>query len=499
MRNRKLELKCVWLIIFLLGISSFSFAQITLTIEQALDIAEENNPSLRSSKLSLERSLLNLEVQNASLKPQLALTVDPFGYSQTRKFDDRYSEWYTSKAISSGGTFRASLPFLLTDGTLSLTNNFKWQDSESMSNTGMKYNKAFSNDLQLRYVQPIFSPNSQKITLKGLQYDYENAGISYALQRLTTERNITRQFYAVYTAQERLTISNAEYENTKLNYDIMKNRVEAGMSAGEELFQAEVNLLNAESSVKSYKVSLEDAKDALKQTLGMSLSEDIAVNVDIKVTPLSVNLERAVQSGLSSRMELRQREIAIEEGELSLIQVKARDAFNGNISLSVGITGDNERFANIYDSPTSSPSVSIRFTIPIFDWGVRKNRIKAQETAQTIAKLNYDNQVTSVELDVRQTLRELGNLSDQIQIREKQLRNAQNSYDLNNIKYREGDISGMDINQYQTQLSNAKLSQMQAFINYKIELLNLKIATLYDFENDKAIVPVRELSNVKTK
>ena len=40
--------------------------------------------------------------------------------------------------------------------------------------------------------------------LKQIEYDYENADISYALQRLNTEKSITDQFYAVYMAQSNL-------------------------------------------------------------------------------------------------------------------------------------------------------------------------------------------------------------------------------------------------------------------------------------------------------
>jgi hypothetical protein len=50
----------------------------------------------------------------------------------------------------------------------------------------------------------------------------------------------------------------------------------------------------------------------------------------------------------------------------------------------------------------------------------------------------------------------------------------------------------MEISQFQTQLSNRKITHAQALINYKIELLNLKILTLYDFENEIPIVPTKE-------
>lgn len=40
--------------------------------------------------------------------------------------------------------------------------------------------------------------------LKQIEYDYENANISYALQQLNTEKSITDQFYSVYMAQSNL-------------------------------------------------------------------------------------------------------------------------------------------------------------------------------------------------------------------------------------------------------------------------------------------------------
>ena len=46
------------------------------------------------------------------------------------------------------------------------------------------------------------------------------------------------------------------------------------------------------------------------------------------------------------------------------------------------------------------------------------------------------------------------------------------------------------MNQFQNQLSNSKMSYTQAIINYKVQLLNIKILTLYDFEKDEPVVPI---------
>ena len=45
------------------------------------------------------------------------------------------------------------------------------------------------------------------------------------------------------------------------------------------------------------------------------------------------------------------------------------------------------------------------------------------------------------------------------------------------------------MNLQQQQLSNAEISFAQSQINYKIELLNLKIQSLYDFETNTPVLP----------
>jgi outer membrane protein TolC len=332
--------------------------------------------------------------------------------------------------------------------------------------------------------------------LDQLEYDHENSGISYALQRLTTESRITNQFYLVYMAQNNLEIRQVEFENATKNYEIIKDKVLADLSAREELFQAELNLASAESSVEEWTVTLEDAKDNLKQTLGLPINEDINVLANIVVIPMLVDPEKAIESGLSSRMELRQREINMELEELNMITVKAMNEFRGNLSLSLGIMGDDQNFGNIYQNPTQSPRVSVTFSIPIFDWGEKKARVKAQERAQSMAELDYEYMKTDIEINIRQTLRSLNNLRTQITIAEKNVENAQLTYELNQIRYREGDLTGLQMSQYQVQLSNARTNYVRAQIEYKNKLLNLKILTLYDFENEKPVIPVRTLENI---
>lgn len=168
--------------------------------------------------------------------------------------------------------------------------------------------------------------------------------------------------------------------------------------------------------------------------------------------------------------------------------------FRGDINLRLGISGDHRNLDQIFDAPTNSPSVAVNFNIPLFDWGEKKARIAAQEAAIEIQNLNFTDEQNQIIIGIRQTIRNLQNQLNQIQIAEQSERNAQLTYEINLERYENGDLTGMDLNLYQTQLSERKIAYAQALINYKVELLNLKIQSLYDFENNEPVIP-QELYN----
>ncbi|SHF44236.1 Outer membrane protein TolC [Mariniphaga anaerophila] len=462
-------------------------AQEILTLDKAFQIAETSSPDLQQSLLNLERFQKNLEAQRAALKSRFSLDVAPVNFSRNRRFDNRVSQWYTNENFQTNALFRVEQPILLTDGTISLTNEFGWQSSNS--DVTEIESQVFYNNLYLNFNQPLFTYNRQKLELKELELNYENANLGYVMQRLNMEKNVTQYFYNVYMSQMNLNIAKEELNNTQKSYEIIKNKVDAGLAAMEELYQAELNLATAKSSLQDREVAFENAKDQLKLYLGMDLYTDFSILADVSMNPVPIDMEKAIENGLASRMELRQREIDIESSQFELIRTRSLNEFRGDVNLRLGISGDNKNLNQIFDAPTNSPSVGVSFSIPLFDWGEKKARIAAQEAAIESQKLNYTDEQNQIIIGIRQAYRNLQNQLNQIQIAEQSQTNAQLTYEINLERYENGDLTGMDLNLYQTQLSERKIAYSQALINYKIELLNLKIQSLYDFQKNEPIIP----------
>lgn len=473
--------------VFFAIISGSIQSQQILTLEDAMNIAIKNSPEIIKSELSMTISKENLNAREAATKSLIKFQLTPLYYSQTRSFNSLFSTWSTNETKKIYGDFVVSQPIKLTDGRITLQNQLSFQDAYSDYNDSRS--KGYSNNLYLSYSQPLFTYNKLRMELNQLRLSLENSTLSYAIQRLYLERQVNQYFYTVYQRKMALTVAEDEYKNQQTGYEIIKSKVEGGLSAREELLQAELNLATSESNLQTAQVNLANAKDDFRQYIGMSLSEEFDIQSNVEFTEVLVDMDKAIQNGLATRMELRQREININNSQDQLTQAKATNEFAGNVDLSVGLFGEDPELPNVYDKPTRSPQVMVTFNIPIWDWGERKSRIKAAEAAIRIEEINLEAERTNVELAIRQTFRSLQNLSMQIEIARQNEKNAQLTYEINLERYRNGDLTSMDLSRYQNQLSEKKMGLANSLISYKLELLNMKIQSLWDFENNTSFVP----------
>ncbi len=473
-----------------------------LTIDRSLEIAVENSPSMQQTELALVQSQEKLNAQRARLKSQFSITLNPFDYDKTNSFDQQTSEWFVNESASSGGTFAVRQRILPTDGELSLVNRFSYDFSYTESAFAQNpESRTYNNRLYLQFTQPIFTYNRTKMELNRVQLDYEASLIRYLLMKLSLERDVSRDFYAVYSNQQRLVISREELESNQESYTIISNKVEGGLEALEELYQAEVSLATSQSGVYTAQLNLQNSMDQFKVLIGLPLDTEIMIAAEIRADTVEVDQEMAIDHALSNRMELREREIDLENAEFNLVQARSTNEFAGSISASIGVQGNNEVFTDLFDKPTNTPAIGLTLSIPLFDWGERKSEIKAAEASLKSSQLDYQVERTDIEVGIRSIVRSLKNLENQVGIQEMTVVNAQLAYDINLERYRNGDLTSMDLGMYQNQLSDAKMSLTNAIIDYKIELLNLKIQTLYDFEGQVAVIPeeFRKETNGKKK
>jgi len=226
--------------------------------------------------------------------------------------------------------------------------------------------------------------------------------------------------------------------------------------------------------------------------LGITIRDVLDVVAEIDATPVAVDMGQAIDHGLKQRLELRQRNIDLQLAQAGVIQAGSTNEFAGNLSLSYGIIGNSEEFDDVYATPTKNQRVSVSFEIPIWDWGEKKSRIKAAEASVRKSDLTREQQKNDIIIAIRRSYRSVQNQATQIELARQNLESARLTYDINLERYKNGDLTSMDLNLFQNQLSQKKIGLANAKINYKMQILNLKIESLWDFEKDQPVMLIED-------
>jgi outer membrane protein TolC len=465
----------------------------TLTYAKALDVALRQSPEVVQARLTLEQSQEAYRAIVAGQQLSAALSLTPIGYSNDLQLNNTYNSWNTNRNTQSNADLKLSQPVRLTGGTFSVDGNLGWNDLfTSLFN---RESRSFDYHSTIGYSQPILLYNQLRMTLNQQRLTLENNRILYAMKVLSMEHDIAADFYGLYQDQVNFEIAKQQLRDDQQSYDITKNKVILGLSPQSDLYQAEINLAQSQSSLQNNEVIWENAAEAFKQRLGINLDTVILITVDTATGATAIDVNKAVTNGLQKRMELRQAQITLENSQFSLIQTRSSGLVSGSVNGSIGLSGNSTEFQKLFQNPAKSQALSISLVLPLWDFGANRANVNASEIGVRQSRLSLDQEKTTVVLSIRKEYRTIVNLRSQIAISRKSAQNAQFTYDLNLQKYRTGAMSSLDLNQYEIQLTQAKSALANAIVNYKIEMLNMKVLSLWDFDNDKPVIP--DLSTIK--
>ncbi len=200
---------------------------------------------------------------------------------------------------------------------------------------------------------------------------------------------------------------------------------------------------------------------------------------------IELSLEDAVKSALKNNVSIKQSEINLDE--------KKRESTYSWNSISPSISGTGRYSKNIpssSDDKTSlSAGISLNATLSPSVYTSAKNA----ELNYSQQQLSYQNDLRSVELDVRKNYYSLLYKIEEISLKEKSLETSKNQYESNLAKYKRGTLSRLDVLSAQVSYQNDQLelkslnAEMENSIASFKQLVglpqNAKISLSGSFEN----------------
>lgn len=303
--------------------------------------------------------------------------------------------------------------------------------------------------------QPLYTGGALKAGYRKARKEMESA--RYETQRIRNDVVYDADvYYWKYVAQKELSDVAGRYcHSVGQLVDLVRSRVEAGYSDRNDLLMSEVKLNEAEYQFLRAENNVETARMALNSFAGIDFSKQLAT--DSVVLPL----KEAGGPVLVSEVLEQRPEIGMVQNEIEISRYDARIA-NAvyKPQFSIGMEGS-------YASPgydfradlDPNYAVFAKLTVPIYEWGKRKNTKNIGQYKTKIAEENRNRVVDEVTLEISTAQYDYRQAVEKVKLTESSLQKARESEMLALDRYKEGRISIVEV-------INAQLYHQQAAVNY---------------------------------
>lgn len=403
---------------------------LSLTIDQALEIALNENPTIRIADREITKQKYAKRGTYASLFPQ----VD-FSGSYQRTIEKQ--TMYMDMAI------------------------------EGMPD-GMKVGRDNLYSVGFNASMPIISVPLWK-SLQISAYDVELSIEKARSSRIDMIDQVQQAFYSVLLARDAYGVFKQAYDNAVYNYNEIERKYEQGLLAEYDLIRANVNVKNAEPNMYDAENSLILAHWHLKALIGLDLETEIKCIGTLSEYQDSI-ISDYVRTTISLEGNSDLKQLDIQYSQLKKTEQMQKAQYYPSLALQFSYSwnsmNNDFKFKDYKWDPYSVLGVSL--TIPIFSGGKRYSAVK--QTQISIKQLEDQRLNAERQLNVaaKQYKDQMSTCIKQYQAASAGVEQAEKSYAITMKRYETGEGTMLEINDAQLSLTQSQLNLNQSIYNYLI-------------------------------
>jgi outer membrane protein TolC len=447
---------------------------------------------------------MNLEAARASFKSngQLAFSNLPYYFQGETRIPQigGPDEFEKKKELNLQAGVNVNQPVATTDGVFSLVGTLgRLQQFGTFQRlvgvtpdlqpiyAEQKNPLTFSPQLSLQFRQPLFTINKLKTGYRKADLNLENTLQTYSRSQLDIIYNVTSNFYYLFRAQRQVEIDSAQVQQSENAHRLAKLKQQAGLFPELEVLRLEVEVANARNTMTNSEANLKRIEDAFKLSIGLPIEDLVKVSTELSYRPIAISLDKAIAEALQRRTELRSDDISIQLSEISVRETDAQTQITGELFLSYGIFNRRDRFRDAFQDFSNDRRAVFGLTVPLWDWGKNGAEVQAAQASLESNRLTRQNRVDLIKQEIRDAVRSLQSAQQRLEITQRSEELAEKSYKISLLKFENGDLSSQDLALEQNRLTQARTNSLNAIIDYKQALADLRRKTLWDFERDAPV------------
>ena len=174
-------------------------------------------------------------------------------------------------------------------------------------------------------------------------------------------------------------------------------------------------------------------------------------------------------------------EIRTLNADAAVAQAKAERGASATLNARFGLSQTGDDFRSAYSNLLDQEVVGLQFSIPIFDWGMGKGRVRMAKAKAEMVR----SQIEQEQIDYRRTLytliEQFHNQTNQCAVARRARDVADRRYEIAVDNFRRGTVSVTDVNTAQSERDEAHQTYVQALASFWEYYYSLRRKTLYDF------------------
>lgn len=401
---------------------------ISLTLEQALEIALSESNTIKIADMTVEKT----------------------GYARKGSYAALYPN------VSINGSYQRTLQ--------------KQVMVMDMGGQAMEIKVGRDNNISTSATASMPLVNAQlweSLKLSGM--DVELAVEQARSSKIAMVKQVKQAFYAVLLAQKSLDVVTSVYENAQKNYEKTEQRFNVGKASEVERLRAQVTMMNAEPNVSSAENSVLLATWQLKAVMGINLDTEVQVVGDLNDYTETMLTPYVSEDDISNNSSLLQLDIQdrMLESTIKMQKNQYLPTLAASINYNYSAMGDDE----LRWFPSSTAALSL--TIPVFDGFQKHNAIKQSKVNRNMLALQREDAERNLRIGIRNYNDQMALCIKNYQAANATVEIAQKSYDISEKMYEVGKATLVELNDAQLALQQAQLTQAQAVYNFMVAKASL--------------------------
>ena len=454
---------------------------VVITLEQALKIGLSENVSVKVADMEIKRTGFAKKGTYAALFPQ----IDASGsFQRTIKKQVMYMDFDMS-ALGGGAGAGSGDPSGSGAGAGSGSGAAPDTGAGASSNGGGFEVGRWNNfSAGISASMPLVNAQLWK-SLKISGLDVELAVEKARSSRLDMVTQVKSAFFSTLMAKEAFEVYKQVYENAIQNLAETQKKYDVQKASEMDLIRAKTTVANAVPNVYNAESSIILALWQLKAVLGV----DLDMNLDVAgrlsdyaehmLYDINENKEVSLDHNTTMKQLAIQAEMLSETIKLQKYATIPSLAMVFNYSMNA-MTNDFN-FSEYRWTPYAVVGFSLN--IPIFSGGKRYNQIRQAKNQYEQVKLQTLNTERQLKIAIRQNLATMETSMNSYYAAQDAVASAQKGYDITEASYKVGRSTLIELNDAQLALTQSRLAESQAILNFLTAKTQLEQALGQDFIN----------------